>query len=231
MFKIHFKRVLLYIVLGVSTGLLDVAFDRFCTRILGIPLYLDVIFMLAAALLGGALPGIIAAAVCHICYYIDTGIISLMFYGLCSVAGVVCTALFMRLFPIALGRFRIDRPVNETLTKTFKQLNTEEKVVRTIAVLLILALVQCIVISIVGGITNTIIDRFQSEAYFSPVETWNKLFLLQMNIPLLWASILARIPPNLIDRPISVTLAYFIAWGVKHIYFCCDKARTRVGRP
>ncbi|MDR1047442.1 MAG: hypothetical protein LBL64_06690, partial [Treponema sp.] len=71
--------------------------------------------------------------------------------------------------------------------------------------LLILALIDCLVISVLGGVIDTAIFLLFSPPrnQFSPEGVF-RLGLLRNGVPILWANILSRFPINLVDRFIVI---------------------------
>jgi hypothetical protein len=76
--------------------------------------------------------------------------------------------------------------------------------------LLLLVALDCIAVSITGGIIDFILHLNSAPRTFSPEDTF-KLGLLQNNVPVLATSILSRIPINIIDRFIAVFGGYGIS--------------------
>jgi hypothetical protein len=77
---------------------------------------------------------------------------------------------------------------------------------------LFLALADCVVISVLGGLIDYIVYMRMSQprSTFSPEDIF-KLGLLRNNIPVLWSDILARIPINLIDRFVVIFGGYGVS--------------------
>jgi hypothetical protein len=78
------------------------------------------------------------------------------------------------------------------------------------AILLVLAMIDCVAVSITGGIIDFIITVLNTPRSFSPEDSF-KLGLLQNNVPLLATAILSRIPINIIDRIVVVFGGYGIS--------------------
>ncbi len=79
--------------------------------------------------------------------------------------------------------------------------------------LLVLAVLDCIVISITGGIIDYVISSLSIMRTFSP-EDYFKLGLLRNNVPLLATAVLSRIPINIVDRFIVI----FGGYGISLLY-------------
>jgi len=81
------------------------------------------------------------------------------------------------------------------------------------AQLLVLAVLDCIVISVTGGIIDYVLSSFSMPRTFSPEDNF-KLGLLRNNVPLLATAILSRIPINIVDRFIVI----FGGYGISLLY-------------
>jgi hypothetical protein len=79
--------------------------------------------------------------------------------------------------------------------------------------LLVLAVIDCVVISVTGGIIDYTLTVFSMPRSFSP-EDYFKLGLLRNNMPLLVTTILSRIPINIVDRLIVI----FGGYGISLLY-------------
>jgi hypothetical protein len=73
--------------------------------------------------------------------------------------------------------------------------------------LLVLVVIDCIMISVLGGIFDVVITALSAPRAFNPEDTF-KLGLLRSNMPFLPAAILSRIPINIVDRFIAVFGGY-----------------------
>jgi len=79
-----------------------------------------------------------------------------------------------------------------------------------------LALIMSIVIAIEGGIIYTVL--FTNYDYVEHMVTkYFTLSLVVQHIPLFISAILARIPTNLADKAIAVTLSYFMMLGIQKL--------------
>jgi len=76
--------------------------------------------------------------------------------------------------------------------------------------LLVLAVLDCIVVSVTGGIIDYVLSSFSMPRTFSPEDNL-KLGLLRNNVPLLATTILSRIPINIVDRFIVIFGGYGIS--------------------
>jgi hypothetical protein len=88
------------------------------------------------------------------------------------------------------------------------------------ALLLVLAALDCLVVSVSGGIIDYTLTILKAPRTFSPEDSF-KLGLLRNNVPLLATAILSRIPINIVDRFIVIFGGYGISllfrkWLVKN---------------
>jgi hypothetical protein len=75
--------------------------------------------------------------------------------------------------------------------------------------LLVLVALDCIVVSICGGVIDFILGKLSAPLTYSPEDTF-ELGLLRNNVPVLVTAILSRIPINIVDRFIAVFGGYGI---------------------
>jgi hypothetical protein len=76
--------------------------------------------------------------------------------------------------------------------------------------LLVLAAVDCIIISLLGGIIDYFITTLSMPRAFYPEDTF-KLGLLRNRVPVLAAAIFSRVPINIVDRFIVMIGGYGIS--------------------
>ena len=183
-----------------------------------IGLYMDTVFTVSAAFLGGLIPGLICAVLTTIIqgivYYFTTGepyFWAWYFYMLCSIIAVFLVCLFARFFPEECKSLRITE-------KTSNQPKTRQGPL--LILLATLSLAMCIVISIAGGIISTVITLFSDVIpHDTPPETWFRLGFIRQGFGLLASEIFARIPVNLVDKSIAVLAGWGIAYLVKRTVF------------
>jgi hypothetical protein len=194
------------------------------TRQAGIVLYLDTAFTITASLSGGLVAGVLTAVLSTIAiaagYSYSLWSWGYYLFGLCNVTTALITCLFARLEKIDLVITRLPLPsVSPPPPGAEKPSFLRQLLLDRIIMLFMLSLVLCFMISIQGGISAVIIERFLKKsivASFAP-ETWMKLGLLRQGMSLAIAEILARFPVNIIDRPVSVFAGYGAALLLKRI--------------
>ncbi|GHT91226.1 hypothetical protein FACS1894140_1420 [Spirochaetia bacterium] len=184
-------------------------------------LFLDSAFIITAAFSGGIGAGLLASLFTSlgggIYYYFFYG--RLAFWGvhlyvLCFAATALVTWLFSRSFPDACMPLRLNRlpdappgPKNENLT-----------VLDLIIMLSLLALALLIIISVMGALISVFNSMvLQSVTLEESTETTFKTGLLLWGFSPTLTEILARIPINIIDRPVSVLIGYGTSLLLKKI--------------
>ena len=198
-FRPHARLALLSAAGAVCNVLLYVVF----VRKLGLPLYLDTIFTMTLAFLGGplwgALTGLCTNIILHCVWY---GGLLYFLFALCNIAVALVTALFVRFFPaeldVAGGR---PAPVPAPQSQRFVRL------LDLSIVLILLSFGLCIAISILGGLIGTLIKTIIPNPN-SGTELRFLSTLVRKNLPLVLVETLSRIPVNIIDRPVSAFCAY-----------------------
>jgi uncharacterized membrane protein len=173
-------------------------------RRLGLPLYLDTVFTMTVAFLGGpwwgALTGFCTNMMLHSIWY--GGPLYYLFI-LCNIAVALVTALFVRLFPAELD---VSASAAVPAPKSQRIVTLLDRCI----VLILLSFSLCIAISLLGGLTGTLIKTIipdpnsGTELRFLPT-------LIRKNLPLVLVETLSRIPVNVIDRPVSAFCAYITA--------------------
>lgn len=183
-FNYSFKKIPIptQIFLGFSFGLLNLLVNSIAVEILKIPFYMDTIFTVAAGFL--SLPcGLICAVIYHMAeVIIKYGNIIPSWFGLCSITVALISWLGAR---------------KEKEFSIFK--------------LLLMSVLLIVIISTEGGI---IYDTFYASKTDFVEDQANNLFtfsLLMNKIPLLWASIISRIPVSIVDKTVAVFGGFFIA--------------------
>lgn len=198
----HLKVLILCIVSAIGNA----ALCHFVTDVANVPLYMDTMFTIAmcfsAGLLAGVLTGAIFSPLCF--YFVTRYILGLSVtlsvirnvYLICIVVEVVLVCLFYSRMKAREAAFLQKPSLN-----SFIGVGTE---------LLVLVALDCIAVSITGGIIDFILTLNSAPRTFSPEDTF-KLGLLRNNVPVLATSILSRIPINIIDRFIAVFGGYGIS--------------------
>jgi len=170
-----------------AAAICNILLNTLFERILHFPLFMDTVFTVAITFAFGTVPGLITA-----CF--TTAVLSVLrcyepisyLYVLCSFSEVFLTAWFCRY----CRNFKKDRTI-------------------ILINLFLLSVLMAFIVSIIGGVINTICNLTPDflQKTVAPTDML-ELSLLRAGFPELWASILARIPTNLIDRPVTVFGSY-----------------------
>jgi len=177
----------------------------------GIPLYVDTIFNAAMCFAAGLVPAVITGLLLSpvlsvwVWVYIFLRGSSFEFDFLGNI-WVICIAVEILIIWFSYKRMKEREAVflkNPGLY-TFIDLGTQ---------LLVLAVLDCIAVSVTGGIIDYVISSLSLPRSFSPEDNF-KLGLLRNNVPLLTTAILSRIPINIVDRFFVI----FGGYGVSLLY-------------
>jgi len=173
----------------------------------GIPLYINTIFNAAmcfsAGLAAGIITGTLLFPIMEFCLNIIMRGPELGFFGNVWVICIIVEILLVWFF---YKRMKEREAV-------FLNTPTLYSFIGVASLLLVLAVLDCIVISVTGGIIDYVLSTNSMPRTFSPEDNL-KLGLLRNNMPLLATAILSRIPINIVDRFIVV----FGGYGVSLLY-------------
>jgi hypothetical protein len=175
----------------------------------GIPLYLDTVFNAAICFSAGLVAGIITGA---LLFPIMNYLVSVFFFGPSAGLGfygniwVIC--IIAEIFLVWFFHKKMKK--REAVFFENPSLNA---FIGVAAQLLVLVVLDCIVVSVTGGIIDYALSFFSMPRTFSPEDNL-KLGLLRNNMPLLATAILSRVPINIVDRFIVI----FGGYGVSLLY-------------
>jgi hypothetical protein len=193
-------------VLSLVSAFGNAIVSHFFNNIVGVPLYLDTVFNAAMCFCAGLLPGLITGIVVSPIMYF---LVCRLFLGLSVELGlfrniwVICIAAEILLIWVFHIRMRKREAV-------FLQKPSPQSFIGVAALLLVLAVLDCLVISVSGGVIDFALTTLQAPRTFSPEDSF-KLGLLRNNVPLLPTAILSRIPINIVDRFIVIFGGYGIS--------------------
>jgi hypothetical protein len=167
-----------------------------------LPLFLDTVFTAAMCFTAGLGPGLLTIPF----FYLFTFFVNLdipfqttlvsCFFALCVIFEVLLICFFRK-----RSRPQEDAFLKEPSLRSFIGLSTG---------LLVLAVLDCVVVSVSGGIVDFILSLLHAPRNFNPEDTF-KLGLLRNSVPVLMADILSRIPINIVDRFIVIFGGYGIS--------------------
>ncbi|MDR2110036.1 MAG: hypothetical protein LBP32_01875 [Spirochaetaceae bacterium] len=180
--------------------------------VLCLPLFMDTMFTAAFTFFGGLPCGIATAVVTHLVINpLMSTYLPNYLYSLCSVAVVLITAFFIRLFPEECSAGKGSRAWGNPRCG-------DSGIFDCIAVLFVLSLVMCVALSLLGGIISTILETFFTtlSAHDATIFIFRRILVRKFGgswtgPALLAVEVLCRVPVNILDRFISVFGGYGFA--------------------
>jgi hypothetical protein len=173
------------------------------SALLKIPLYLDTVFIVAVCFAKGIVPALFTGLI--FCRVFTFFIYKYLFYYSAEVFWVSCIFSLCILAEIILV-FVFHQNI-KTKEKVFFEKPSLFSFINIASRLLVLVVIDCIMISVLGGLIDVVITALSAPRAFNPEDTF-KLGLLRSNMPFLPAAILSRIPINIVDRFIAVFAGY-----------------------
>jgi len=190
------------------SGLLNTLLSHFITGVCGLPLYLDTLFTAAVYFSAGLFPALITAILLPIFTAFEC--ILFMNLNIKTVWGaypfVLCVIFEVLLIFFFRNKLR-------SLDAAFRKNPTLYAFINLVPLLMLIVVLDCIVVSVTGGIIDYILTLYSAPKAFYPEDSF-KLGLLRNNAPLLASSILSRIPINIVDRFFVI----FGGYGVSLVY-------------
>ena len=178
---------LFQIIIGLVCALLNLALCSI-QDYYPIPLFMDTVFTVTASLFG-SLAGVIAAFLFHfLSMLVHSNPPSDLTWSICSLTVVLIVRLYIR-----------KRNIKQTALDFFD--------------ILLLLIIIAIIISIEGAIIFTILRALVEYRETAQVRTFY-LYLLRFDIPVFLSAFIPRIPVNLLDKGICVTIGLFCYKGL-----------------
>lgn len=179
--------LLFKIIIGLVCALLNLALCSI-QDYYPIPLFMDTVFTVTASLFG-SLAGVIAAFLFHfLSMLVHSNPPSDLTWSICSLTVVLIVRLYIR-----------KRNIKQTALDFFD--------------ILLLLIIIAIIISIEGAIIFTILRALVEYRETAQVRSFY-LYLLRFDIPVFLSAFIPRIPVNLLDKGICVTLGVLIYKGL-----------------
>jgi hypothetical protein len=191
----------------------NVASRALAGDVLKLSLYMDTVFTVAAAFAFGLWPGVLSGI---LLYPMVGGILNNIIFNMGTNAFwagnifVLCTISEILLVCF----FRAKTGTEQSLFLAEPSLSSFAGIASRLMALVAL---DCILISVVGGITDFVFYGLLSVPKGIYPEDIFKLGLYRNNVPVLAAAILSRIPINIVDRFIAV----FGGYGISLLYRKC----------
>lgn len=176
--------------------ILNVVPMYFVQYVLKLPFFMDTIGSIAVAFALGGIPAIICAVLTEFVLFFIEQYISwiVMLYGLTVWASIGIVVIIK------------------------KSIVRSESISSVIIYLFITSILMAIAVSVTGGIVNTFDDLYQTArgitGDFNSATSFFRTDLMNRGFGLLGTNIFARIPSNLIERPVTT----FAAYGLSYLY-------------
>ena len=196
-------------VLCLVSALGNAVVSYFFNNIVGFPLYLDTIFNAAMCFCAGLLPGLITGVLLSpIMYFLVCRFLLGLSVELSLFRNIWVICIAVEVLLVWVFHFRMKK--REDL---FHKNPSLQSFISVAALLLVLVVLDCLAVSISGGIIDFTLLTLQAPRTFSPEDSF-KLGLLRNKVPLLPTAILSRIPINIVDRFIVI----FGGFGISLLY-------------
>jgi energy-coupling factor transport system substrate-specific component len=202
------KIAAILIALCLVSALLNMLLSHFITSVCNLPLYLDTLFTAAVYFSAGLFPALITAVLLPVFTTFEYTLIMNL-----SIETALWTYPFVLcvIFEVLLIFFF--RKKLKPLDAAFRKNPSLYAFINLAPLLMLIAVLDCIVVSVTGGIIDYILTLLSAPKVFYPEDSF-KIGLLRNNAPLLVSSILSRIPINIVDRFFVV----FGGYGVSLLY-------------
>jgi hypothetical protein len=196
------------VVLCIVSGFLNTAVSHFIGTVWGLPLYLDTLFTVAMFFTAGLIPALGTALLLPLITSIRyIFIMDLQIKEIWGVYPFVTCVIFEVLLVFAF------RKKISPLDSAFRKNPSLFNFINMAPLLLLITVLDCIVVSVSGGIIDFCLSAFSVPKAFDPEDSF-KLGLLRNNVPVIAAAILSRIPINIVDSIFVI----FGGYGVSLLY-------------
>lgn len=181
------------IIMGIILNVVPMYFVQY---VLKLPFFMDTIGSIAVAFALGGIPAIICAVLTEFVLFFIEQYISwiVMLYGLTVWTSIGIVVIIK------------------------KSIVRSESISSVIIYLFITSILMAIAVSVTGGIVNTFDDLYQTArgitGDFNSATSFFRADLMNRGFGLLGTNIFARIPSNLIERPVTT----FAAYGLAYLY-------------
>jgi hypothetical protein len=206
------------LILCALCALCNAAFSYLLNIFLKVPLFVDTIFTVAMCFTAGLIPGILTGALSPLASFLRDYLLTGLpyearwsFFTICVLAEILLVCFFHAKIKSREQVF-LQKPSLHSFTGVATHL-------------LVLVALDCIVISVCGGVIDFILGQFSAPMSYSFEDTF-ELGLLRNNVPVLAAAILSRIPINIVDRFIAI----FGGYGISLVFRKIVNAKKRADR-
>jgi hypothetical protein len=193
------------------SGLLNMLLSHFLIGVCGLPLYLDTLFTAAVYFSVGLFPALITAVLLPVftafeCIWILNLQIETAWGSYPFVLCVIFEVLLIFFF----------RKKLKPLDAAFRKNPSLYAFINLAPLLMLIAVLDCIIVSVTGGIIDYILTLLSAPKAFYPEDSF-KIGLLRNNVSLLASAILSRIPINIVDRFFVIFGGYGVSLAYRKI--------------
>jgi len=193
------------LVLCIVSAVCNEALSRFVLNVAKLPLYLDTVFTAAMCFSAGLYAGLLTGALFYVC----SSFVSMYILGY-SFSNVASSYFFYICIIVEILLVCFLHNKMKKKEEVFLENPSLQLFIGFAPLLLGLVALDCIALSITGGIIDFTITSFSMPRFSYPEDTF-KFGLLRNNVPLLATAILSRIPINIVDRFIAIFGGYGIS--------------------
>jgi len=201
-------------VLCIASAFCNVVVCCFNGSVLKAPLYMDTIFNVAMCFCAGLFPGLITGMLLSpIMYFLVCRYFIGLSIELDIITNVWVICVFVEVLLVYIFHTRMKNRESVFLEKPSMQsfIGVASRLASRLASqLMVLVVLDCLLISISGGIIDFVLTVLQTPRASFPEDSF-KLGLFRNNVPLLPAAILSRIPINIVDRFIAIFGGYGVS--------------------
>jgi energy-coupling factor transport system substrate-specific component len=191
------------IILCAVSAVCNAALSHFVINMARFPLYQDTVFTIAMCFSAGLFAGFLTGA--FSCFCISFVYIYVLGLSLPKVGYLFYICVIVEVLLVCFFHSKMKKR-----EAVFFQKPSLQSFVYIAPLLLGLVALDCVAMSITGGIIDFTLVTLQVPRSISPEDTF-KLGLLQNNVPLLATAILSRIPINIVDRFIAIFCGYGVS--------------------
>jgi len=191
------------IILCAVSAVCNAVLSHFVINVARLPLYQDTVFTIAMCFSAGLFAGFLTGA--FSCFCISFVYIYILGLSLPRVGYLFYICVIVEVLLVCFFRNKMKKR-----EMVFLQRPSLQSFIYIAPLLLGLAALDCIAVSITGGIIDFVLVTLQVPRSISPEDTF-KLGLLRNNVPLLATAVLSRIPINIVDRFIAIFGGYGVS--------------------
>jgi len=199
------------IILCLASAFANAVVSYIISGLLNVPLYVDTIFTAAMCFTAGMSAGIITGAFFSpLFFFLIFRFILTMPLDVTLLRNIFILCILAEIFLISYFYKKIKPREDVFLDKLTGKQDALFAFIPIAVPLLLLVVLDCVIVSVLGGMIEFIINQFSVPWKYSPSDIF-KLGFLRGNMPVLAAGILSQIPINIVDRFIVIFGGYGIS--------------------